>query len=121
MCEENMQTKARLLLLFFMLTSSVVVLASERQEHIYLTQIVNQLDAIKPLIQAASRVQPKTHRRLFHYTAWQDAKNKWHPGLLDDLNQIESRIEKKLNHVEPALFLPIQGDYLTPNKRQSRW
>lgn len=95
--------------------------ASERQERIYLTQIINQLNAIKPLIIAASLQQPKTNRVQFHYSNYLDSHHKKHNGLTEDINQIEMSIQNKLNniHIEPSVLPSIKGDYILHNKSQS--
>jgi RAQPRD family integrative conjugative element protein len=95
--------------------------ASEHQERIYLMQIVNQLNAIKPLIIAASLQQPKTNRVQFHYSHYLDEHHKKHNGLTEDLNQIEMSIQNKLNHIpiEPSVLPPIKGDYIIHNKSQN--
>ncbi len=105
-----------------MLLSSLfccTVQATEQAERIYLTQLVNQLDAMKPLIIAASKQQPKMDRVLFRYVAYRDANQTWHPGLLDQINHIQQSIQFKLDHAlsEPALLPSMQGDYITSHKR----
>jgi RAQPRD family integrative conjugative element protein len=91
-----------------------VSLASSEQERLYLVQLVNQCEAMKPLIRAASQQQPKNQRITFHYTAWTDAKGIKRAGLLEDIQAIQTGIEEKLNHIaiEPRTVIPIQGDYL---------
>jgi len=93
---------------------SMNLFASTEQEKIYLTQILNQLNAMKPLIVAAAYEQPKTNRIQFHYTSYKDATGKSHNGLLNDVNEIENGIQEKLNHIpeEPHILLPLKGDYI---------
>ncbi len=100
---------------------SINAYASERQERIYLTQIINQLNAIKPLVIAASLQQPKTNRVQFHYSHYLDAHHKKHNGLAEDLSQIEISIQNKLNHIpiEPSVLPPIKGDYILHSKSQN--
>lgn len=118
-----MKIKIILLVLFFVSVIDINVQASESKERIYLIQILNQLNAIKPLIIAASLQQPKTNRIQFHYGAYKDANKKQHNGLLDDINQIERGIQNKLNHVssEPSLLPPIKGDYIVHGRREATW
>ena len=118
-----MKIKMLLLVLFFVNVISLDAEASEREERIYLIQILNQLHAIKPLVIAASLQQPKTNRIQFHYVTYKDANKKQHNGLLDDLNQIETGIQNKLNHVpiEPSRPSPIKGDYIEHAKYQGAW
>ncbi len=83
-------------------------------ESVYLTQILNQLNAIKPLIVTASKVEPASNRIQFHCTSFKTIDGVTHPGLLDDINQIEAGITDQLNHValEPRVLPPIHGDYM---------
>ena len=93
---------------------STQVLASDATERAYLTQILNQLQAIKPLIVSAAREQPATNRYQFHYVAFKDANGKNHHGLLDDINEMEKGLLDKLEKMprEPHSFQPIKGDYM---------
>lgn len=118
-----MKIKMLLLVLFFVSITSLDAEAGEREERIYLIQILNQLHAIKPLVIAASLQQLKTNRIQFHYMAYKDANKKPHNGLLDDLNQIETGIQNKLNHVpiEPSRLSPIRGDYIEHTRNQGAW
>lgn len=94
---------------------------AEEKERIYLTQILNQLDAIKPLILAAQKEQPATNRIKFHYVGYRDYQGKQHSGLLEDINAIYSGIREKLDHapVEGRIFVPIHGDYLNQQLKAS--
>jgi RAQPRD family integrative conjugative element protein len=88
--------------------------ANEEQERIYLTQIVNQLNAIKPLITSAAREQHRYNRIQFHYTRYRDSNGKIHNGLLEDINAIENGIREKLDHSTRSQrqFQPLKGDYV---------
>lgn len=106
------------LVLFFVFGSS---LASQEQERIYLVQLMNQLDAMTPMVLAAAREQPKNLRVQFHYTAWRDNKGQLHNGLLEDINDIKAGIRQKLNDPssESRAINPVLGDYLDKNKSAS--
>ncbi len=93
---------------------TVSSLASAEQERLYLVQLMNQLDAMMPMILAAQREQPPNLRLQFHYTAWRDNKGQLHNGLLQDVNAIKNGIREKLNGIteEPRVVRPILGDYL---------
>ena len=103
------------LVLFFITGSS---LASQEQERIYLVQLINQLDAMTPMVLAAAREQPKNLRVQFHYTAWRDDKGQLHNGLLEDINDIKAGIRQKLNDatIESRVINPVLGDYQDKNK-----
>lgn len=103
-----------ILMLGFVSTSSYATVAQERM---YLTQVLNELSAVQPLILAAQAAQPKNRRVQFHYTRFQDNHGHWHNGLLEDIQSIRSGIQQQLNGmpVEPRAFAPIKGDYIDPN------
>lgn len=90
--------------------------SSEEQERIYLVQLVNQLNAMLPLVMAAQKMQPPHQRVSFHYTAWHDDKGQRRNGLLEDVQAIKAGIEQKLNSIaiEPRSVQPVRGDYLDP-------
>ena len=93
---------------------STCAIADSARERIYLIQMLNQLDSLKPLIIAANKEQAPDARIKFHYTAYCDANEKKHNGLLEDINEIKKGIQEKLNgaHTEPRNFSAIKGDYL---------
>lgn len=93
--------------------SSVDCFASETQERVYLQQILNQLDAIQPLILAAQKEQPQNTHIKFHYTKFRDNQGQWHNGLLEDLQAIKAGIVQKLNQptIEPRVITPLKADY----------
>ncbi len=100
-----------LLLLSIFITNAF---ASEEQEKMYLTPIINELDAIQPLILAAQAEQAKNTRIQVHYTQYHDSQGQLHNGLLEDVQTIKAGIVQVLNHVpmEPRVITPIQGDYI---------
>jgi RAQPRD family integrative conjugative element protein len=88
--------------------------AGETQERVYLTQIVNQLNAIKPLIVAAQNEQPQGNRVKFHYSHYINADGRIQNGLLDDINAIEAGVREKLDKMpeSPHEIKPIAGDFI---------
>jgi len=91
-----------------------ITYADTEQENVYLTQILNALNAIQPLIIAAEKQQPQNTRIEFHYTKYQDSQGQWHNGLLEDVKAIQTGIKEQLNSVsvEPRTVMPLKGDYL---------
>lgn len=102
------------LIMILVCVLSMRVMASEASEKMYLLQMINQLEAVKPLIIAAQNAQIKDARILFHYTSYHDAEGIKHNGLLEDINEIKKGIQEKLNQTapEPRHFQAIKGDYL---------
>lgn len=97
---------------------SIQSYAGDKQERMYLIQLINQIEAMKPLVIAAENEQVKNLRIQFHYTSYQDNSGKLHSGLLDDINEIEKGIREKLSQTstEPHRFSEIKGDYLDNTK-----
>ena len=95
---------------------STSIMASNEQEKIYLTQIINQLDALRPLILAADKEQDQNNRIKFHYFTYRDSNENPHNGLLEDVIAIKKGIQERLNQStpEPRNFQKIKGDYFTP-------
>jgi RAQPRD family integrative conjugative element protein len=112
----------KIVLIILMSLFSVSAIASDTQQKVYLVQIINQLDSIKPLIIAAAKEQDKSSRVQFHYVAYLDYTGKVHNGLLEDINEIKSGIQDKLNQTgsEPHHFQAIKGDYLNLTNIKSR-
>ncbi len=86
---------------------------NDNKENIYLKQILNQLDAIQPLIIAAEKSQPKNQRIQFHYNKYKDDHGVIHNGLIEDIQTIRSGLNQKLNQisVEPRSVVALKGDY----------
>lgn len=87
---------------------------TNNDEKAYLIQIINQLDALKPLILAAQNAQLSDKRVQFHYTRYQDSQGQLHNGLLEDTESVKAGVVQYLNQptVEPRTVRPLQGDYL---------
>ena len=100
---------------------SMQAAANDLKERIYLTQIINQLNAIKPLIIAANKEQEKNLRIRFHYTTYRDSNEKLHNGLLEDINDIQNGIQAKLNLTSGEIrhFQPVKDDYISLNTMRS--
>jgi RAQPRD family integrative conjugative element protein len=99
--------------------TSSVCLADEVKERMYLIQIINQLDAIQPLILAAQHEQPPNTRIHFHYTKFNNNQGQICNGLLEDIQNIKSGVNEELNSVaiEPRAIKPLNGDYIDSLKR----
>jgi RAQPRD family integrative conjugative element protein len=100
---------------------SLQAMANDTRERMYLIQMKNQLDALKPLIISASHEQDTNLREKFHYTSYTDSTGIFHNGLLEDINAIQKGIQGKLNKNvnEPHHFQSIKGDYFNVNNIKS--
>jgi len=111
LCMEK--TRIISMMIFFAYFLPINSFANTVDENVYLKQIVNQLDAVQPLILAAEKAQPKNKRIQFHYTKYKDAQGIVHNGLLEDIQVIKKGINQKLDQVsaEPRQVMAIKGDY----------
>lgn len=102
------------LFVLMLISFSTVIYASEANENAYLIQMLNQLEALKPIIMAASKEQLSQSRIQFHYSAYRDRSGQLHNGLFDDITAIENGIKEQLNQksIEPHRFTAIKGDYV---------
>lgn len=119
-----MKNKIAILTIFFVgLTTlfSSSCYANESDERIYLIQILNQLDAMQPMIIAAQKAEPLNTRIRFHYTKFTDAQGNVRNGLLEDIQSIKQGIEEEINKVpiEPRVIKAINGDYINKFKENN--
>jgi RAQPRD family integrative conjugative element protein len=114
--------KLKLPVILFIGLVSFNAIASESHERMYLKQMINQLEALKPLVVSASHEQPNNVRVKFHYTSYRDTNGIFHNGLLEDINEIQNGIKEKLNQKidDPNHFQAIKGDYLDMKKIKSQ-
>ena len=87
-----------------MLGSSSLAYAATDSEDANLAKIVQILDSLTPLINAAERNQNPSAREQFHYD--------W---LRSDIDNIKIGINQKLanSQTQPRMITPLHGDYLT--------
>lgn len=112
--------KMKYFILVLMFGFNQVVLAGDAEERMYLMQAMNQIQAVKPLLIAAAKEQPKTNRVKFHYTSFRGSDGKTHNGVMEDVAEIEKGIREKLHKIssEPHTFSPIKGDYMNDKNRE---
>ncbi len=116
-----MKAKTSFIIAILLSVFSIHAMANEVRERMYLIQMINQLDALKPLIIAANKEQEPKARIKFHYTFYRDFNGITHNGLLEDIHEIKKGIQEKLNQKigEPRNFQAIKGDFLDSNKVKS--
>ena len=92
---------------------NVSCFATEAQMKSTLVQIINQLQALKPLINQAQAEQPKNPRIKIHFDSWRDAQGKKHNGLRQDIEQIQQALITTINKqsIEPRSYTPIANDF----------
>lgn len=90
--------------------------SADNQKHFNetLVQIINQLNAIKPLIEKARIYQNKNKRVQLHLTSFKGVDGQPHNGLSEDLNEIKQGIVAYLNKpaIEPKKIMPLENDFV---------
>ena len=78
-----------------------------------LVQIINQLNAITPLIEKAKHYQKKNTRVQLHLTKFKCSDGKNHNGLSEDIGEIKKGIAAYLNKptIEPRTIKPLDDDF----------
>ena len=62
-----------------------------------LVRIVNQLDALLPLIDQAEREQPQNQRVMFHFSSFEGSDGQMHTGLREDVMSMKAAILAQLD------------------------
>ena len=105
-----------LLIAFLSFSSCVATIASATNEqmNVEITKIINQLQAIKPLIRKARVEQDPDARYQVHFADWTDSSGIHHFGLKHDLDGIQSSlisvINKNVN--DPSSVEKIKNDFI---------
>lgn len=88
--------------------------ASTAQMNQTMVRMINQIEALFPLIAQASKEQDKTARVQFHFDEWVDASGVKHDGLKENLLDIRVAIINQINqsNLTPKKVAPISGDYV---------
>lgn len=96
------------------LFTSSLALADDAQMRITLVKMVNQLEAMKPLITQAAREQDANARVRIHFDSWTDANGVKHNGLRQDIDAIQQALIHSINRqaVSPRVFTPIKNDFV---------
>lgn len=83
-----------------------------------LVRIINQLNAINPLINEALQSQPKNARIQLHLEQFEGADNQKHNGLREDLSAIKKALIAYLNKpaIAPRAIKPLALDYIDSDK-----
>ena len=96
----------------FAIFGSAIAPASQMNEEI--VKIIEQLNAIKPMIHRASQFQDKRERHQVHFYSWTDKDGNKHNGLYEDLNDIKKSLEQVIDaeKYDPEFVEPIKNDYV---------
>jgi hypothetical protein len=88
--------------------------ASTAQMNQTMVRMINQIDALFPLVTQASDEQDKTARVQFHFDAWRDANGARHDGFRQSLLKVRLALVNQINqsNLTPKTIAPINGDYV---------
>jgi RAQPRD family integrative conjugative element protein len=118
MCEADVAKIIFVLVCMMIAMASVPAQASVDKERIYLLQMINQLNALQPLLLAAAAEEDKFQRVRFHYTSFKDSNGRSHNGVLEDIIELKANLHGRLVILakQPNHFKPIIGDYAERHK-----
>ncbi len=88
--------------------------ASEEELNNTLVRVINQMNAILPLLdEAEDEINPKARIRL-HIEAFEGADGIKHPGLRDDLKTMRNALIDYINKpaIEPKTVKPLALDFV---------
>ena len=79
-----------------------------------LVRLVNQLDAMLPLIDEAEREQPMNERFTFHYSSFEGSDGKQHEGLREDVMSMKAALIAQINQpvIDPNTVASIPNDLI---------
>lgn len=96
-------------------TSLTVAHADQQQMNETLVRMINQIDAMMPLVQKAEKEQPKNERFAFHFTQFEGSDGERHNGLKEDLLEIRQALIAQINtpSVDPYHIKPLNNDFVS--------
>ena len=82
--------------------------------NVTLTRLINQINAMMPLIDEASREQDKNPRVKLHFDRFVDAEGVEHQGLRQDLLAIRDALIRHIDRpaLEPKTIKPLEHDFV---------
>ncbi|MGQ3887842.1 hypothetical protein ACQUW5_02275 [Legionella sp. CNM-1927-20] len=101
-------------LLLFTLSLSTCLYASETELNQILVRVINQINAIMPLLdEAKNEIEPNTRVRL-HIDSFKSSDGSLHLGLRQDLLAIRSALIDYINKpaIEPKTIKPLALDFI---------
>ncbi|HBI5657141.1 TPA: hypothetical protein K8C35_002768 [Legionella pneumophila] len=102
------------LLLILMLSLPLASHASEEALNQTLVRVINQINAVMPLLdEAQSEIEPNTRIQL-HIESFEGADSKTHAGLRNDLLAIRNALIDYINKpaIEPKTIKPLSLDFI---------
>ena len=94
--------------------TSATCSANEAELNNTLVRVINQINAILPLLdEAQSEIEPNARIRL-HVDAFEGADGQLHAGVRDDLQQVRNALIAYINKpaIEPKTVKPLAFDFV---------
>ena len=100
--------------LLLALSQPLVVQANEAQMKETLVKIINQLQAIKPLIAQAQAEQPPNPRIKIQFDRFRRPDGQLQNGLRQDIEVIQQALINAVNResIEPRVFTSLENDFV---------
>lgn len=94
--------------------TSISAFAESEKLNETLVRIINQINAIQPLLDEAKQEIDPTARIQLHIEGFEGADGQKHPGLCDDLLSIRNALIDYINHpvVAPRTVEPLAMDFI---------
>ena len=79
-----------------------------------LVRLINQMDAMMPLIDEAKAEQNPTARVTFHFDTWRDSAGQQHDGFRQSLLRMRQALVDQINQpsLTPAVVTPLTDDFV---------
>ena len=90
------------------------LLAESSQMNETLVRLVNQLDALLPLVDEAEREQPQNERFTFHFSSFESSDGKTHNGIREDILSMKEALIVQINQpaIDPETVAPLNNDFI---------
>ena len=88
--------------------------ANTAQRNAVLLQVIDQLNAIKPLLAKAATAQTPDAAKRVHFYHWCEANGKCHSGVQEDIQAIIAGLTQAISATpsSPRKIVPMTGDFL---------
>lgn len=89
-------------------------LASTPAFHQTCVRLIQQLDAMQPVMDQAQREQDPKARVQFHFDTWRDNHGHAHAGFRQNVLQLRHALVRQINQPDltPKTFTPMTGDFV---------
>ena len=94
--------------------TAFVVYATDDELNTTLVRVINQMNAILPLLDEAKDEMKLNARIQLHIDSFEGADGKQHPGVRDDFKSIRNALIDYINKpaIEPKTVKPLEFDFV---------